>query len=193
MDEKQKQFTQVLGEAKAGKPGARDAMFSMVYKDLRRMARRQLSSQNDQNLTSSADLVHELYLKLTDKAEIKWNDSNHFFSVAATAMRHILVDHARKRTAKRRGGNAEKISLDRDVRAMNIPLESRLEEIISVDDALSRLETVDPRLSKVVEYRYFVGFTEAEVAEILGIGKRTVQREWIKAKAWLYKEMGGEP
>jgi RNA polymerase sigma factor (TIGR02999 family) len=120
-----------------------------------------------------------------DQSEAEWQDRAHFFGVAARAMRQILIDHARRRAAQKRGGGWERATLDEDLVGGQAPTE----ELLALDDALERLGQLDPRLSQVVEYRFFAGLTEEETAALLGITTRTVQRDWAKARAWLHKEL----
>jgi len=126
--------------------------------------------------------VHELYLKLVDQAQIDWHGRAHFFTIAARAMRQILVDHARKRNAKKRGGDRQRTTLVEHLLAS----EAKWDDVIALDDALDQLDAVDSRLRQVVEYRFFGGMTEKEIAGVLNVSTRTVQRDWAKARAWLY-------
>jgi RNA polymerase sigma factor (TIGR02999 family) len=123
-------------------------------------------------------------VRLVDQTRVEWRDRGHFLVVAALAMRRILVDYARRNRAVRRGGGNVRFTLDHDV-----PAEERGEMLLALDEALARLAAVDRRLSQVVEYRYFGGLTEEETADVLGVTRRTVQRDWVKARGWLYLEM----
>jgi RNA polymerase sigma factor (TIGR02999 family) len=119
------------------------------------------------------------------QAEIDWHGRAHFFTIAAQAMRQILVDHARKRQAKKRGGDWQRTTLVDNLLAS----EAAWEDVIALDEALDRLDAVDPRMRKVVEYRFFGGMTEKEIADVLDVSTRTVQRDWVKARAWLYDKL----
>ena len=129
--------------------------------------------------------MHEAYLRLIDDTRAGWNGRVHFMAVAATAMRHILVDHARARRSLKRGGGRVPMSLD----AADLGTEERADLLVALDEALDRLRQLDERRARVVECRFFGGMTEDETAEALGISNRTAQREWSKAKGWLYREL----
>jgi RNA polymerase sigma factor (TIGR02999 family) len=129
-------------------------------------------------------LVHETYIRLVDQSRVEWRDRGHFLLVAGWAMRRILVDYARRNRAARRGGGSVRFTLDADV-----PAAERSEMVLALDEALERLAALDRRLSQVVECRYFGGLTEEETADVLGVTRRTVQRDWAKARGWLYLEM----
>jgi RNA polymerase sigma factor (TIGR02999 family) len=171
-----------------GQPGADEALANLVYDPLRAIALRQLQSERAGHTLETNGLVHEAYITLVNQPGANWRDRAHFFSVAARVMRRILVDHARKHRALRRGGDYQVVSLD-DVRPAAMATHQRADELIALDEALDRLEQLDPRLSKVVECRFFAGLTEAETAEVLGVTPRTVARDWIKARGWLYREL----
>lgn len=171
-------------------PGALDRLMPLVYDQLRGVAHRQLSGEATGHSLSTTELVHEAYLKLVDQSRTCWRDRAHFFAIAARTMRRILIDHARRHRALRRGGRPEggspvRLSLD-DV---DIPVAERAEALLALDEALDRLGGMDPRLAQVVECRFFGGLTEAETAETLAVSRRTVAREWVIAKGWLYQEL----
>jgi RNA polymerase sigma factor (TIGR02999 family) len=179
-------ITDALAAARDGGPGAVDRIFPLVYEQLHRLAHRQLQSESPGHTLSTTALIHEAYLKLVDERGGLWQDRAYFFAVAAGAMRRILVDHARRHRAARRGGGAQtRLALDE----VEIPVTERAAEIVALDEALQRLAALDSRQAKVVECRYFAGLTETETAEALGISVRTVAREWVTAKGWLYQEM----
>jgi len=175
--------TRLLHAARDGDPDAFDRLVTQVYDELRRLARHHLR-QHRQSLCTT-ELVHEAYLKLADHAETDWQGRAHFFSIASRAMRQLLVDHARKRNAQKRGGDWQRTTLT----TRHLGVSVAWDELIALDDALDRLDTVDTRLRKVVEHRFFGGMTENEVADVLDVSTRTVQRDWRKARAWLYKEL----
>ena len=162
----------------------------LVYGELRRVAHHQLSAERGEHTLSTTALVHEAYLKLVDQTRVPWQDRGHFFAIAAQAMRRILIDYARRHRALRRGGvesgtRPRPVSLD-DV---EIPVAARAEALLALDEALDRLSRKDPRMARVVECRFFAGLTESETAVALGLAKRTVAREWVLAKGWLYQEL----
>jgi len=178
--------TDAFAAARSGGPGALDRLFPLVYEQLCRLAHRQLGSEASGHTLSTTALVHEVYLKLVGQTGAAWQDRAYFFAVAAGAMRRILVDHARRYRAARRGGaERTRVALDE----VEIAVTERAAGIVALDDALQRLEDLDPRQAKVVECRYFAGLTETETAEALGISVRTVAREWLTAKGWLYQEL----
>lgn len=176
--------TQLLRAHAKGAPGAIDALMPLLYDDLRRVARIQRRRRPDQSLQTTG-LVHEAYLRLVDQSQACWHDRNHFLAVSAMAMRQILVDHARARLRQKRGGAAGHEPLD-EASAM---VASDAESLVVIDDALSRLGEEDPRLVRVVECRYFAGLSEQETADALGTSLRTVQRDWLKARAWLREHL----
>lgn len=172
-----------------------DELFDVVYDTLRRLASHQRRQwQGDFTLNTTA-IVHEAYLKITDKKTPEWESHSHFFSVASKAMRHVLVDYARRRSAEKRGGDAVKISLD-EVRTPSgdvlIITEEKADLLVSLDEALKRLAIVEPREAQVVECRFFGGLTIAETASALGVSPMTVKRDWAMAQAWLHREIKGD-
>ena len=180
--------TQLLGRLRQGDSQAFDELYPLVYSELRRVARRQLGRERPGHTLTTAALVNEAYLKMADHGANPAEDRTHFFRIAARAMRQILVDHARRKNAEKRGGDWHKTSLDDKQFGVN----ARPEEMLALDESLDRLEKVDPRLRQLVEYRFFGGMTETEIAELLGVTTRTVQRDWAKARAWLYREIYGD-
>ena len=171
--------------------GSRDALHDLlplVYDELRAMARRRLSGQpGDQTLGTTA-LVHEAYLKLIDQTRLSINDRKHFFAVAAMAMRQIVVDHARRRRALKRGGAGRRRV---DLESTELAVDARAEEIVALDEALTRLTALDERLARVVELRFFGGLSVDETAEVLEVDPRTVKRDWRKARALLHQDLAG--
>ena len=162
-----------------------DALFPVLYDELKRIASHQLRLERPGHTLCTTALVHEAYDRLAEQTRALWVNKAQFLSVAARAMRRILVDHARKFRAAKRGGGRERLDLD----AVDIPLEDRAEMLVGLDEALDRLAGLNPRLAQVVECRFFGGMTEDETAEALGITDRTVRRDWIKAKGWLHGEL----
>ena len=178
--------TELLVRARSGDPAALENVFPLIYEELRRLAQQQLQREPDGHTLTPTALVHEAYMKLVDHyTRMQWTGRAHFMSVAATAMRRILVDHARGHRSLKRGGAHRRISLD----AVELGAEDRAELLIAVDEALVRLKEIDGRQAQVVECRFFGGMTEEETAEALSIGLRTVKRDWAKAKSWLHKEI----
>jgi RNA polymerase sigma factor (TIGR02999 family) len=179
-----RQVTDLLLQMRAGNSQAIDQLVPLVYEELRRLAHAQLRRERAGHSLGTTGLVHETYVRLVDQTRVPWRDRGHFLMVAAWAMRRILVDYARRNRAARRGGGSIRFTLDQDV-----PAEERGEMLLALDEALERLAALDQRLSRVVEYRYFGGLTEEETADVLGVTRRTVQRDWVKARGWLYLEM----
>jgi RNA polymerase sigma factor (TIGR02999 family) len=174
-------LTELLAELRAGRREAFDQILPLVYHELRRTARRELAARPNDSLSATA-LVHELYLKFSRAEGADWRDRSHFLGVAAVAMRHILVDRARRRTAEKRGGAHPDITLDDELTAAD----SQAESLLELHEALDDLAKLDQRLARVVEYRFFGGMTEQETADALGIAVRTVRRDWTKARGLLY-------
>jgi len=187
------EITGLLVAARQGDSDAASRLMALVYDELRVMARRQLRGRRPgQTLTTTA-LVHEVYLKLVDQNGLPWQDHSHFFSVASIAMRHILVDSARRRIAKKRGGEDVRIPLDELRLGGGEPdAEARAVEILAIDRALTGLAELNERLSQLVELRFFAGLTEEEAAEVMGTSERTVRRDWRKARAFLFQALGGK-
>jgi len=180
--------TELLVKARSGDSSALANVFPLIYGELHRLAEVQLRREPDGHTLSPTALVHEAYMRLIDYSRMEWNGRSHFMSVAATAMRRILVDYARGARSQKRGGGLQRVSLD----SVELGTEERAELLIVVDDALVRLKEVNARLAQVVECRFFGGMTEEETAEALKVSTRTVQREWDLAKSFLLTEMSGE-
>lgn len=162
-----------------------DAAFSLVYDELRRMARGHLRRERDGHTLSTTDLVHEAYVRLVDQTGIPVRERPRFFAIAATAMRRVLIEYARKRQTSKRGAGAERLSLDE----VELAADDSSEMLIALDEALTRLAETEPRLARVVECRYFGGLTDEETAAALDVTSRTVRRDWTKAKDWLYAQL----
>jgi RNA polymerase sigma factor (TIGR02999 family) len=178
----------LLHAARDGDASAFDRLMPLVYTELKQVAGRALCREYGDQAPRTTALVHELYLKLADQTQIDWHGRAHFFAIAARAMRQILVDHARKRQAKKRGGDRQRTTLVDRLLAS----EAKWEDVIALDEALNQLDAVDERLRQVVEYRFFGGMTEREIADVLDVSTRTVQRDWAKARAWLYDALYAE-
>jgi RNA polymerase sigma factor (TIGR02999 family) len=176
------EITRLLREARGGGRDAFDRLLPVVYEELRRIAGRQLRGEAAGHTLGATALVHEAYLKLAVPQAAPWTDRAHFFAIAARAMRQVLVDHARRRAAQKRGGAWERTTLS----GKPLALDTDPAELLALDDALEGLEE---RQREIVEMRFFAGMTEEEVAVVLGISERTVRRDWTKARAWLYAAM----
>ena len=181
------EITGLLGAFRNGEPEAEASLMELTYHELRKIAAGHMRRERSGHSLQTTDLVHEAYLRLVDQAATPLRDRAHFFQVAAHVMRQILIDRARKRHAGKRGGGVPEISLDR---ALDIA-EAHSGDLLALEEALTRLENVDVRQSQVVEMRFFAGMSEDEIAKVLGISARTVNREWRMARAWLYKELYG--
>jgi RNA polymerase sigma factor (TIGR02999 family) len=178
-------ITSVLVAHRQGQPDAFNKLVELVYPELRRIARRQLRRWRPGGTLDTGGVVDEAYLKLIDQANATWQDRNHFFAIAARAMRQVIVDYARRRYAQKRGGSYDHVELgERDV-----AIEQQADQILVLDQLLTRLQDVEPRLLQVVECRFFAGYTQAETADVLQISTRTVERDWLRAKAWLREAM----
>jgi RNA polymerase sigma-70 factor (ECF subfamily) len=178
-------ITDLLLQAGNGEREALDRVIPLVYDELRRLAHGRLQAEPTGHTLSTTALVHEAYLRLVDQTRAQWRDRRQFLAVAATAMRRILVDHARRHRSAKRGGPLRRVPLE----DTDLPIEERAELLVSLDEALTRLAALDVRQAQVVECRFFGGLTEEETAEALGIGLRTAKRDWAKAKSWLYQEI----
>jgi RNA polymerase sigma factor (TIGR02999 family) len=182
----QGEITQLLVSWGGGDAEAADRLFSLLYQELRTLARRQLRRGRGDATLGTTALVHEAYLKLVDGARARLRDRNHFFALASRVMRQIVVDGARRKNAIKRGGSESRVPLDENAGATP----STVDELVAVDEALRKLEALDPRLGKLVELRFFGGLSVEECAGILATSPRTVKRDWQKARAFLYHEMG---
>lgn len=179
------EFTRLLGALRRGDEEALDRLYALVYDDLLWVARNRLEGQVASESMCTRDLVHEAYMKTARAVEMNVRDRGHFFRLAARAMRQILTDRARKRSAAKRGG--EPIHLDLDPGALVAPV--RGEDLVALDAALSRLEELDPRCTQVVELRFFAGLSLEETAETMDLSESTVKRDWEKARMFLIERM----
>jgi RNA polymerase sigma factor (TIGR02999 family) len=186
MTEHDVDITQLLQQAKAGDSQALAALFEALYPELRRIARRRLVRDSRDMLLDTTSLVHECYVKFAGSENMQPADRVHFLAYSAVAMRTIVVDFARARLAERRGGGAQNVTLNSIIVA-NQPAGE--DEVLAVHEALDELATVDSRLARVVEMRYFGGLDDAAIAEVLEVGVRTVQRDWQKARLLLSASM----
>ena len=195
MSEATTQITPLLNAYAGGDPQAGEEIVRIVYPELRRIARRMLGRLRSGETLDTTALVHEAFLKLHEKSA-GYQDRVHFLSLCARAMRQILIDHARRRQSQKRGGDAVKISLDAVASSgpglqVSDDLQRQSETPIALDSSLRRLETIDARLVRVVECRFFAGMTEQEIGDALDMSVATVQRSWVKARAWLQDSLSG--
>ncbi|HNQ15198.1 MAG TPA: sigma-70 family RNA polymerase sigma factor [Pyrinomonadaceae bacterium] len=181
-----RQITRLLAEWGCGDQSALDELMPIVYGELHRMAKRYMNRQHQGHSFQTTELIHEAYLKLAGQEVKDWKNRSHFFGVAAQAMRHILVDHARaKKSKKRSGSGAVMITFDESA----VVSADRSDEIVALDDSLRKLAELDERKSRIVEMKFFGGLTSDEIAEVLDISVITVKRDWGFAKAWLLREL----
>lgn len=169
-----------LEALRSGRRESLDELTALLYEELREIAHRHRGRDQDATLATTA-LVHEAYLKLVDQSRAQWNDRAHFLALAAVAMRHILTDRARSRFAEKRGGAHDVVTLDDET----VASEDQPGALLQIHEALDRLATVDERLARIVEYRFFGGLTHEEIAAVLGLTVRTVERDWAKARVLL--------
>jgi RNA polymerase sigma factor (TIGR02999 family) len=180
--------TELLIQLKKGKDGVYDELYPLIYEELRRLAYGHMNRQYDEHTLSKTELVHEAYLKMIAQSEIDFTDRSHFLSIASRCMRQILIDYARKKHAKKRGGQKDDLTY---IDGLFGTENHKAEELINLDEALEELAELNERLCKVVEMRFFGEMTIEETAEALNISKSTVKRDWMKARGWLYKELKG--
>ncbi len=183
--------TQLLLDWRNGHEAAFNQLMPLVYDELRRIARRYMKNEDIGHSLQSADLVNEAYLKLINQQEVNWQNRAHFFGVAANIMRHLLVDHARSRNRAKRGGQIMRITLNEEISAKNASSLDRKIDLLALDQALNRLAEFDQRKSRIVELRYFGGLSYEETAVVLGVSEITIKRDWLKARAWLFRALGG--
>jgi RNA polymerase sigma factor (TIGR02999 family) len=183
------QITRLLSAVRSGDHTALDLVFNMVYAELHTAARRQLARARPGQTLNTTALVHEAYLKLVGSAHAEWSDRSHFLAVAAKAMRQIIIDYARWASRKKRGGNVQRITLDN----IDVADEERASELVALDAALTRLESVSDRLARLVELRFFAGLSVDETADALGVAPHHVKRDWRKARAFLLQDMQDSP
>lgn len=179
------EVTQLLQKWSDGERAALDSLTPVVYDELRRLAAIYLHRERSDHTLQPTAVVHEAYMRLVDQRSVRWQNRAHFFGIAAQMIRRILVDHARGVRAAKRGGGAVALSLDE---ALGVS-EKRDFELEALDDALQTLSQVDPQQARVVELRFFTGLSIEETAEVLGVSESTVKRDWVSAKAWLFREL----
>ena len=179
------ELTQLLTAWSEGDRGALDKLTPLVYEELRRLAHRYMSREGEGHTLQTTALVHEAYLRLFNREAIHCRNRTHFFAIAAELMRCILVDHARANASQKRGGNAQKVSLDE----VAVISKERSSEVIALDQALQGLAAIDPQQSRIVELRFFGGLSVDETAEVLSLSPATIKREMHSAKLWLLREI----
>ncbi|MEA1949910.1 MAG: sigma-70 family RNA polymerase sigma factor [Planctomycetota bacterium] len=178
-------ITGILNEVKQGDRSAWERLLPMVYGELHQIAEKFLRRERSNHTLQPTALVHEAFLKLVDQSSVDWKSRAHFFAISAQAMRRILVDHARGHQAAKRGGGQKRITLDENLIAET----GQASNLLLLEDALTKLALLDPRQAKIVELRFFGGLTVAEVAEVLQMSKRSVEREWTMVRSWLRREL----
>ena len=182
--------TALLIELRDGDRDALDRLFPIVYAELHRIAHAQLGRERDGHTLSATALVHEAYFKLVDVTRVEWRDRTHFLSMAARAMRRILIDYARMQGRLRRGGDHQRVTLDDGVIAA---ADQQADTLLALDIALEQLGQLNERLARLVECRFFGGLTEEDTAAVLGVNVRTVRRDWVKARGWLERALSSSP
>jgi len=181
----QYEITQLLHSISNGNQNAYNKLLPIVYDELKKIASNQLNNEYLAHTMSKTDLVHELFIKLVDQSRVSYNDRTHFYAIAARSMRQLLVDYARKKKAAKRGGDQHDLSLDVDL----INIQKHAEQILDVNEHLTKLAEFDERLAKIVELRFFAGLSIENTAEIMEISKSTANRDWMKARAWLFQQI----
>ena len=179
------EVTRLLRQFGAGNRSGVDKLFATVYQELRNLAAQFFQREPQGNTLQPTALVHEAYVKLVDQKNVDWQGQTHFFAVAAQAMRRVLVDHARQRKAAKRGGRKKRVPLVEDLVTGFQPND----DLLAVDEVLSKLTLLDPRQAQMVELRFFGGLSVTEAAEVLGMSKRSAEREWTMVRAWLRREL----
>jgi RNA polymerase sigma-70 factor (ECF subfamily) len=186
MNESSIDVTMLLKQLSSGNQDVLAELIPLVYDELRRLAAYHLRRERSNHTLQATALVHEAYLRLVDQRHVDWKNRSHFFGVAAHLMRRILLMHARRVHAAKRGGSAQRISLDEGV----VFTREHSPELVVLDELLTRLAALDPQQARIVELRFFGGLSVEETADLLGISSATVKRDWAMAKAWLAREMG---
>jgi len=180
-------ITGILEKISDGEPRAADELLPLVYDQLRAAAQKQMAGERPDHTLQATALVHEAYVRLVGPHDVPWENRAHFYVAAAEAMRRVLIEHARKRGRIKRGGGLRRVPLT----GQELANEADLEEILSVDAAIRRLEERDERMARIVRLRFFAGLSAKETADVLGLSDRTVRREWTLARAWLHRELSG--
>ena len=187
-DQPHHDVTKILQEWSDGDKSAAERLFPLVYDELKRHARKHLNHERNGHTLQPTALVHEAYLKLVDQTILSAENRTHFFGIASRVMRQILVDYARQHNAEKRGGAAQRFSIE----DFDILPEQSSADILELDEALNKLKAIDERKCAVVDMRFFGGLKETEIAEVLGVTEKTVRRDWQFAKLWLFRELSEE-
>jgi RNA polymerase sigma factor (TIGR02999 family) len=177
--------TRLIAAVREGREGASGELFQIVYRELRQLAGRYMRNERRDHTLQATALVHEAYLRVTSQEQLSFENRAHFFGVAASVMRRVLIDHARASRAEKRGGGDVKVPLDDALAAAA----ETPDALIELDEALARLAALDQRQARVIELRFFGGLSVEETAEVLGVASRTVKRDWRVARAWLRREL----
>jgi RNA polymerase sigma factor (TIGR02999 family) len=180
------QITQMLIELTEGNKEVVNQILPHIYDELRKLASSYLRRERSNHTLQPTALVHEAYMKLIDQNRVQWQNRAHFFGIAAQVMRRILMDHARKHTADKRGGEFEKLPIEEEILIVS---QDKSSELLALDEALEELSKIDPDKAKIVELRYFGGLSIEETAEVMGVSVPTINRHWKMAKAWLYSQV----
>ena len=180
--------TRILNALEEGDTSAADQLLPLVYEELRRLAAHKMANEKPGQTLQATALVHEAWLRLVGNQSQKWNGRAHFFGAAAEAMRRILIENARRKSAQRHGGGQQRV----DIEEADIAPPVKDDQLLAVNDALEKLAAIDPAKAELVKLRYFVGMTIPEAADILGISEPTAKRHWAYARAWLYREIGSQ-
>jgi len=183
------QVTQLLKQWQEGSNEALEALMPLVYKELKRLAGSYLRRERPDHTLQSAALVNEAYLRLVDQNQTRWQNKAHFYGIAAQMMRRILADHARGHNAAKRGSGMPELELDEAV----AQAQGRSVDLLGLEEALQKLEKLDPQQGRIVELRFFSGLSIEDTANVLAISPATVKRDWAAARAWLFREMGSVP
>ena len=183
------EITQMLIELTDGNQDVVNRILPHIYDELRRLAGSYLRRERSDHTLQPTALVHEAYMKLIDQKRVRWQNRAHFFGIAAQVMRRILLDHARKHQAEKRGGEIDKLPIEEEILVVS---HDKSAELIALDDALEELAKLDPQKARVVELRYFGGLSIEETAEVTGVSVPTVNRQWRMAKAWLYSQIAAD-
>jgi RNA polymerase sigma-70 factor (ECF subfamily) len=181
------EITQLLAEWSNGNQTALDKLYPLVYDELHKMANRYMKRERKDHTLQTTALINEAYVRMVAQKNVHWENRAHFFAISAQIMRRILIDHARRHHYAKRGGGAQKVSLDETAVVASDPAS----DMLLLDEALNRLAEMDPRRGQVVELRYFGGLNNEEIADVLKISENTVTRDWNMARAWLYQELSG--
>ena len=181
--------TRILHAIEAGQPHATEQLLPLVYDELRSLAAQRLRHERPGQTLQATALVHEAYLRLVGSADSGWDGRGHFFAAAAEAIRRILVENARRKNAKKRGGDCQRIELSTD----ELPIQQDGESVLILDEALEKLAGLHPEVAELVRLRLFAGLSNVEAASILGVSPRTARRNWAFARAWFVRELEDQP